>query len=151
MEMKPYQRMCIQDLTRYLELLNETKDSVSAFYHFWHEKSAPSLGFYQDILPGVPNLCFKVPTGGGKTFIACNAIRPVFDALPVTKTKAVVWLVPSDAILAQTVKALKDTQHPYRQKIDVDFGLPLALSMNFVICKWKFTMLSFISEKKGYS
>ena len=122
MEMKPYQRTCIQDLTRYLELLNETKDSVAAFYHFWHEKSAPSLGFYQDILPGVPNLCFKVPTGGGKTFIACNAIRPVFDALPVTKTKAVVWLVPSDAILAQTVKALKDTQHPYRQKIDVDFG-----------------------------
>ena len=122
MEMKPYQRTCIQDLTRYLELLNETKDSVAAFYHFWHEKSAPSLGFYQDILPGVPNLCFKVPTGGGKTYIACNAIRPVFDALPVTKTKAVVWLVPSDAILAQTVKALKDTQHPYRQKIDVDFG-----------------------------
>lgn len=33
-----------------------------------------------------------------------------------------VWLVPSDAILVQTVKALKDPQHPYRQKIDVDFG-----------------------------
>ena len=32
------------------------------------------------------------------------------------------WLVPSDAILAQTVRALKDPQHPYRQKIDVDFG-----------------------------
>ena len=122
MEMKTYQKKVIADLTRYLELLNETKDTAAAFYHFWHEKSAPSLGFYQDILPGVPNLCFKVPTGGGKTYIACNAIRPVFDALPVTKTKAVVWLVPSDAILAQTVKALKDTQHPYRQKIDVDFG-----------------------------
>lgn len=122
MEMKTYQKKVIADLTRYLELLNETKDSATAFYYFWHEKSAPSLGFYQDILPGIPNLCFKVPTGGGKTFIACNSIRPVFDALPVTKAKAVVWLVPSDAILAQTVKALKDTQHPYRQKIDVDFG-----------------------------
>ena len=122
MEMKTYQKKVIADLTRYLELLNETKDTAAAFYHFWHEKSAPSLGFYQDILPGVPNLCFKVPTGGGKTYIACNAIRPVFDALPVTKTKAVVWLVPTDAILAQTVNALKDTQHPYRQKIDVDFG-----------------------------
>ncbi len=122
MEMKSYQKKVIADLTRYLELLNETKDSSAAFRYFWHEKSVPSFGHYQDILPGVPNLCFKVPTGGGKTFIACNAIRPVFDALPVTKTKAVVWLVPSDAILAQTVKALKDTQHPYRQKIDVDFG-----------------------------
>lgn len=122
MEMKTYQKKVITDLSRYLELLNETKDSAAAFFYFWHEKSAPSLGHYQDILPGVPNLCFKVPTGGGKTYIACNAIRPVFDALPVTKTKAVVWLVPSDAILVQTVKALKDTQHPYRQKIDVDFG-----------------------------
>lgn len=122
MEMKTYQKKVIADLSRYLELLNETKDSAAAFFYFWHEKSAPALGHYQDILPGVPNLCFKVPTGGGKTYIACNAIRPVFDALPVTKTKAVVWLVPSDAILVQTVKALKDTQHPYRQKIDVDFG-----------------------------
>ena len=74
------------------------------------------------MLPGVPNLCFKVPTGGGKTFLACSAVRPVFDALPFTKTKAVVWLVPSDAILTQTAKALKDPRHPYRQKIDVDFG-----------------------------
>ena len=122
MEMKTYQKKVIADLVRYLELLNETRDSGAAFYHFWHEKSAPSLGIYQDILPGVPNLCFKVPTGGGKTFIACNSVRPIFDALPVTKTKAVVWLVPSDAILTQTVKALKDVRHPYRQKIDVDFG-----------------------------
>jgi len=33
-----------------------------------------------------------------------------------------VWLVPSDAILTQTAKSLKNPQHPYRQKIDVDFG-----------------------------
>ena len=122
MELKSYQKKVIADLTRYLELLNETKSDAAAFRLFWQEKSAPALGRYQNVIPGVPNLCFKVPTGGGKTFIACNAIRPVFDALPVTKTKAVVWLVPSDAILTQTAKALKDTSHPYRQKIDVDFG-----------------------------
>lgn len=122
MEIKPYQRVVLADLTRYLELLNETRSYTAAFRRFWREKSAPSLGNYQDILPGVPNLCFKVPTGGGKTFIACNAIRPVFDALPFTKTKTVVWLVPSDAILTQTVQALQDAFHPYRQKIDVDFG-----------------------------
>lgn len=122
MELKSYQKKVIADLTRYMELLNETRKYAAAFQLFWQEKSAPLLGRYHDVIPGVPNLCFKVPTGGGKTFIACNAIRPVFDALPATKTKAVVWLVPSDAILTQTVKALKDTQHPYRQKIDVDFG-----------------------------
>lgn len=122
MELKAYQKKVIADLTRYLELLNETKSDAAAFRLFWQEKSAPALGRYQNVIPGVPNLCFKVPTGGGKTFIACNAVRPIFDALPATKTKAVVWLVPSDAILTQTVKALKDTSHPYRQKIDVDFG-----------------------------
>ena len=122
MELKSYQKKVIADLTRYLELLNETRSDAAAFCLFWQEKSAPALGLYQNVIPGVPNLCFKVPTGGGKTFIACNAVRPIFDALPATKTKAVVWLVPSDAILTQTVKALKDTSHPYRQKIDVDFG-----------------------------
>ena len=122
MELKSYQKKVIADLTHYLELLNETKSDAAAFRLFWQEKSAPILGRYQNVIPGVPNLCFKVPTGGGKTFIACNAVRPIFDALPATKTKAVVWLVPSDAILTQTVKALKDTSHPYRQKIDVDFG-----------------------------
>ena len=104
MEMKSYQKKVIQDLCRYMELLNQTQNYTAAFRHFWYEKSAPSLGRYQDIMPGVPNLCFKVPTGGGKTFLACNAIRPIFDALPTTKTKAVVWLVPSDAILTQTVQ-----------------------------------------------
>ena len=122
MELKSYQKKVITDLTRYLELLNETKNDAAAFRLFWQEKSAPALGLYQNVIPGVPNLCFKVPTGGGKTFIACNAVRPIFDALPATKTKAVVWLVPSDAILTQTAKALKDTSHPYRQKIDVDFS-----------------------------
>ena len=122
MELKTYQKKVIADLTRYLDLLNETKSDAAAFRLFWQEKSAPTLGLYQNVIPGVPNLCFKVPTGGGKTFIACNAVRPIFDALPATKTKAVVWLVPSDAILTQTAKALKDTSHPYRQKIDVDFG-----------------------------
>ena len=122
MELKTYQKKVIADLTRYLELLNETKSDAAAFRLFWQEKSAPTLGRYQNVIPGVPSLCFKVPTGGGKTFIACNAVRPIFDALPATKTKAVVWLVPSDAILTQTAKALKDTSHPYRQKIDVDFG-----------------------------
>lgn len=99
MELKTYQKKVIADLTRYLELLNETKSDAAAFRLFWQEKSAPTLGLYQNVIPGVPNLCFKVPTGGGKTFIACNAVRPIFDALPVTKTKAVVWLVPSLSLI----------------------------------------------------
>ena len=126
MELKNYQKNVISDLTRYLELLIETGNIGTAYRKLWEEKNVP-VGFggvpaYQNILPGVPDLCFKVPTGGGKTFLACNAIKPVFDALPQTKIKAVVWLVPSDAILVQTLEALRNPGHPYRQKLDTDFG-----------------------------
>lgn len=126
MELKKYQKQVIADLSRYMELLRQTSNSITAYRSFWQEKGVPlgegGLPNYQDILPGVPNLCFKVPTGGGKTFLACNAIRPVFDALPPLKARVVVWLVPSDAILEQTLKCLKNPRHPYRQKLDVDFG-----------------------------
>ncbi len=126
MEMKQYQKKIIQDLSRYMELLNQEGNMGKAYTAFWNEKGVP-VGFggvkpYQNILPGVPNLCLKVPTGGGKTFIACNAISPIFDGLPATKIKTVVWLVPSDAILTQTLAALRNPDHPYRMKINADFG-----------------------------
>lgn len=67
-------------------------------------------------------MCFKVPTGGGKTFLACASVKPIFDALTMKSVKAAVWLVPSDAILSQTVRNLKNADHPYRQRLDRDFG-----------------------------
>ena len=70
MEMKGYQKAIIHDLTHYLELLNNMQSYIVAFWQFWREKSVPNLGEYRDMIPGVPNLCFKVPTGGGKTYIA---------------------------------------------------------------------------------
>ncbi len=42
MELKSYQKKVIADLTRYLELLNETKSDAAAFRLFWQEKSAPA-------------------------------------------------------------------------------------------------------------
>ena len=42
--------------------------------------------------------------------------------MPAQTAKAVVWLVPSDAILTQTYAALSNAQHPYRERIDTDFG-----------------------------
>lgn len=125
MRLKNYQKDVIKDLTRYLELLNQTEDLEMAYRLFWEEKNIKvgtgGVPAYQNVIKGVPNLCMKVPTGGGKTFLACNAIKPILDALPPMKAKVVVWLVPSDTILTQTTEALKNTEHPYRQKIDTDF------------------------------
>ena len=126
MQLKNYQKDAIKDLIRYLELLNQTEDMEKAYRLFWEEKnirvSFGGFPAYQNIIDGVPTLCMKVPTGGGKTFLACNAIKPIVDALPFMKAKVVVWLVPSETILTQTIAALKNTDHPYRQKINADFG-----------------------------
>jgi len=130
MELKPYQQQVINDLSSFLEHIQETKDVKNAFYDFWanHPRtplqpfSGTAIEPYKNNVPRVPHICLKVPTAGGKTFIACNAIRTIFDAFEYDKPKAVVWLVPSITILDQTIKNLKDTSHPYRQKINSHFG-----------------------------
>lgn len=130
MELKPYQQQVINDLSLFLEQVQETKDVKEAFYNFWtkHPKTPlfPFAGTaiepYKNNIPRVPHICIKVPTAGGKTFIACNAIKTIFDAFAYDRPKAVVWLVPSITILDQTIKNLKDPSHPYRQKINSHFG-----------------------------
>jgi type III restriction enzyme len=130
MELKPYQQQVINDLAQFLENIQETKDVKDAFYNFWakHPRTplfpypGTAIEPYKNNVPRVPHICVKVPTAGGKTFIACNAIKTIFDAFAYDKPKAVVWLVPSITILDQTIKNLKNTNHPYRQKINSHFG-----------------------------
>lgn len=127
MELKPFQQQVINDLALFLGNIQETKDVRDAFYDFWakHPRtplSGTAIEPYKNNVPRVPHICVKVPTAGGKTFIACNAIKTIFDAFAYDKPKAVVWLVPSITILDQTSKNLKDTNHPYRQKINSHFG-----------------------------
>lgn len=130
MELKPYQQQVINDLSSFLEQIQETKDVKEAFYNFWvkHPRtplfpfSGTAIEPYKNNVARVPHICIKVPTAGGKTFIACNAIKTIFDAFDYDRPKAVVWLVPSITILDQTIKNLKDTSHPYRQKINSHFG-----------------------------
>lgn len=66
----------------------------------------------------VPNVTFKVPTGGGKTFLAVNAVSRVMGKYLNQNTGFVLWIVPNDAIYSQTLKSLKDRQHSYRQTLD---------------------------------
>lgn len=126
MELKRFQRDVINDLNRYCELLNTTNSVSGAYTEFWAEKNV-HVGFgaippYKNTIENTPHVCFKVPTGGGKTFLACNALKTIFDNLPSKKAKLVVWLVPSDAILTQTLKNLSDPSHDYRRKIEADFN-----------------------------
>jgi type III restriction enzyme len=130
MELKQFQRAVIDQLSRFLSLLQETGDISKSFKIFWEERGV-NAGYgggmegYRHSIPGVPDVCLKVPTGGGKTFIAANAIKVILDSIGETKyikNKAVVWLVPSDSILDQTFKNLSNPSHPYRQRINADFS-----------------------------
>lgn len=66
----------------------------------------------------VPNVTLKVPTGGGKTWLACAALSRIFGRYIGANAGMVLWIVPNEAIYSQTLKALRDRDHAYRQTLD---------------------------------
>lgn len=66
----------------------------------------------------VPNVCFKVPTGGGKTLLASASVSRICGKFLQANTGFVLWIVPNEAIYSQTKRQLVDRDHPYRQMLD---------------------------------
>ena len=126
MRLKKYQETVINDLSLFMDAVDRENDIIKGWNSYWTEKDVNvGLGgvpFYRDKIKGAPHICMKVPTGGGKTFMACSALKSIFEHLPADKPKIVVWLVPSDAILTQTIRTLSDVNHDYRQRLDTDFA-----------------------------
>lgn len=126
MELKNYQKNVMGDLSSFMNALDQENDIFKGWKRYWNEKDI-SVGFggvplYRGKIKGVPHICMKVPTGGGKTFMACSAVKRIFDHMPSDRPRLVVWLVPSDPILTQTIRTLSDVDHPYRQRLNMDFG-----------------------------
>lgn len=129
MELKSYQYKVIKDLEQFLEYVQQYKKTDVAFNKFWEERIGPynpvtgeGMQPYKNHIPKAANVCIKVPTAGGKTFIACNALHTIFKAYADDIPKTVVWLVPWSNLLDQTVAALNNPDHPYRQKLDSLFN-----------------------------
>lgn len=79
---------------------------------------SPYLSRQDGLKRPIPNICIKVPTGGGKTLLAaCSVERIQVDYLK-RQTGFVLWVVPSDAIYKQTWKQLANREHPYRQMLE---------------------------------
>lgn len=55
----------------------------------------------------IPQICFRIPTGGGKTLLAAHAIERAARLYVGTKAPLALWLVPSNTIRTQTLEALK--------------------------------------------
>ncbi len=104
-------------------------DSVEAYFKACHELPSPSIAFtatterlwgrgnpYNPLsgFPAdMPYFCLRVPTGGGKTWLAAKSVQLVNTHLLRTEQSVILWLVPSKPIREQTIKALKDRGHPY--------------------------------------
>lgn len=115
MELKKYQQEVIADLSDFIDEIDRHNRLDIAFREFWAKKGISVNDYDNDFLhpydnsvKGVPRVTVKVPTAGGKTFIACNALQTIFKNMPMGKPKVVAWFVPSDTILKQTYERLRD-------------------------------------------
>ena len=133
MELKPYQQQVINDLEQYLEYWQRLGAADQAYNQFWEDRlgqpydvlpdgTTRGMRPYKDNIPGAAHVAVKVPTAGGKTFIACNALHTIFRSMPAGRPRAVVWLVPWSNLLQQTSQNLGNPAHPYRQKLNSLFG-----------------------------
>lgn len=73
-------------------------------------------------LPGLPYVCIRIPTGGGKTLVAAHAAGRAARELVQTDRPVVLWLVPSNPIREQTLAALHNPAHPYRRALEQGLG-----------------------------
>ncbi|HAF2252531.1 TPA: restriction endonuclease subunit R [Salmonella enterica] len=83
-----------------------------------HLVPAPYVTRFDGLERPIPNVCLKVPTGGGKTLLGVAAVERLQTDLYTQQTGMVLWVVPSDAIYKQTWKQLANREHPYRQMLE---------------------------------
>lgn len=112
---KNYQSAVLESVEKYFRACRELGNANIAFYQttleLWNRGSQynPIEGFASDM----PYFCLRVPTGGGKTWLAAKSVSLINTHLLSTEYSVILWLVPSNAIREQTLRALKDRHHPY--------------------------------------
>lgn len=115
--LKEYQQDCVDGLAVYFTRCRELGDARLAFI-----EDAERGDYVQPSgLPGMPYVCLKVPTGGGKTAIAAYCVHPMLEVIGQRESGPVLWLAPTKTIVEQTINALRDRSHPYRQELDHAF------------------------------
>ena len=123
LELKRYQIKILNDIETFIYCLKKSDSLDAAWAEYWEDQqiSTKDIPAYKNIINGVPHICIKLPTGGGKTLIGIAALKYIFDARPNASERVVIWLVPSDAIREQTIANFKNPDHPYHQQLEKDF------------------------------
>ncbi len=135
MELKEYQKKALEQVKRYLEALADFKAknerlikqdpeiSINFPQKAWEK--AVGANYYSrknGLGEDLPNFYLKIPTGGGKTLLACHAIDLINRTYLKKQTGIVLWIVPTTQIYRQTLINLKNREHPYRQVLDISSG-----------------------------
>ncbi|MCF6263707.1 MAG: DEAD/DEAH box helicase family protein [Xanthomonadales bacterium] len=103
--------------------------TVELYFKYCHQLPSPSVAFNATTeklwgkgmsynpLTGFPDdmpyFCLRVPTGGGKTWLAAKSAALINTQLLRVEHSVLLWLVPSKPIREQTLRALKNRHHPY--------------------------------------
>jgi len=135
MEPKEFQIKTLNRVKQYLDLLYEWRLKSEAIVRDYGPDSAldfPAKAWanlegmydaYNSRTDGLgrplPCFCLKVPTGGGKTFLAVKTIDLINTNYLKKRTGLILWVVPTTQIYRQTLKNLRDRDHPYRQHLDI--------------------------------
>ena len=143
MILKDFQKRSLEAVQSYLEQLSKWREKAAPLLEVdpdydwvqraWH-KAAPGrtyLARRDPLRRPLPSFCLKIPTGGGKTLLAIKVIDLVNIHYRRRQTGLVLWIVPTTQIYNQTLGALKDRDHPYRQQLDLaSAGHTLVLEKN---------------------
>lgn len=128
MILKQYQKDTLATLRRFLERARVSGPKAAYDAITAEPEQARRLhgygGAYRPLkgMEGVPAVCLRLPTGGGKTILAAHSIAVAKDAWLERDYPLVLWLVPTNTIRKQTVDALKNPRHAYRAALDEAFG-----------------------------
>lgn len=107
-----YARDAWNDLVQKRVIINNIVDKTGAAF------TPPHISRFDELERTIPNVCLKVPTGGGKTLLGVASIERLQTDLFKQQTGLVLWVVPSDAIYRQTWKQLANREHSYRQMLE---------------------------------
>lgn len=128
MYLKPYQVRVAQAIDETLRRLRAEKGREDPDGATWVETALAALGLphgdrcWNGLGQPYPRLVLKIPTGGGKTLLAVEAIRAYQNLFAQKRTGLVVWIVPTETIYTQTVRRLRDKGHHLRQLLDQSSG-----------------------------
>lgn len=123
---KLYQLQAVEALTEFLRRSRALGGPAAAFSQLTSERTGVGLpyfnapGFEAAEFRGMPYVCLRLPTGGGKTLLACLSVPVIQRELLQSDRAVVLWLVPSRAIQSQTLAALRQRSHPYRQALEAE-------------------------------